>query len=216
MRTYHKILGIVAVLALFAVGTAVVLAQSQDTTIPPVAETVQQEMVEAMEAARNQVVETAVTDGRLTAAQAERLQNWGNSNRMNQMAGMANRHMNQDQLQMGAMSGNCGCGLDTPLMNRTAMHTAMAEALGLSLEELEATLADGTRLPHLMAELDVDPEAVRDAVKEARETAVAEALADGTITQEQADCILSKTERGPHFHGHHNHDRQQHHGRMGQ
>jgi hypothetical protein len=87
-------------------------------------------MVEAMQAARDEVVETAVTDGRLTAEQAERLQNWGNSNRMNQMAGMANRHMNQDQWQMGAMSGNCGCGLDTPLMDRTVMHTAMAEAAG--------------------------------------------------------------------------------------
>jgi hypothetical protein len=67
--------------------------------------------------------------------------------------------------------------------------------------------------------LDVDAEAVRDAVKEARETAVAEALADGTITQEQADCILSKTERGPHLRGlnNHNHEngRQQNHGRMG-
>jgi hypothetical protein len=219
MRNIYKFLGIMAALAVFAVGTAVTLAQSQDTNTPPVAETVQQEIVEAIQAARDEVIETAVTDGRLTTAQAERLQNWGEFNRINQLARNANMYMNQDQLQMGPMSGNCGCGLDTPIMDRTAMQTAMAEALGLSLEELEAALADGVRLPHLMAELGVDAEAVRAAVTQARETAVAEALADGTITQEQADCILSKTERGPHLSGlnNHNHDngRQQNHGRMG-
>jgi hypothetical protein len=213
MRTYHKILGLVAALAIFAVGTAVTLAQSQDTNTPSVAETVQQEIVEAIQAARDEVIETAVTDGRLTTAQAERLQNWGESNRINQLARNAYMHMNQDQLQMGPMSGNCGCGLDTPIMDRTAMQTAMAEALGLSLEELEAALADGVRLPHLMAELGVDAEAVRAAMTEARETAVAQALADGTINQEQADCILNMTGRGPHVNSEynraHNMERQQ-------
>lgn len=118
----------------------------------------------------------------------------------------------------GQMAGDC-CGLESPLLDRTVMRATMAELLGMSLDELEAAMAEGTRLSQLMIEADVDAETVRAAMTEMRETAVAEALADGTITQEQADCVLSKTERGPHLRGlnNHNHEngRQGNHGRMG-
>jgi hypothetical protein len=128
--------------------------------------------------------------------------------------------MNRGQMgpMRGQMAGEC-CGLESPLLDRTVMHTRLADLLGMSLDELEAAMAEGTRLSQLMIEADVDAETVRAAMTEVRETAVAEALADGTITQEQADCVLSKTERGPHMRGlnNHNHEngRQQNHGRMG-
>jgi hypothetical protein len=213
MRTYHKILGLLVALTILVVGTAVTLAQNSsplavaaavETT--PVDVSLGQAFGEAMQTARADFIETAVSNGRLTAEQAERLQNW-------------------TPMHRGQMGANCGCGLDAPLMDRTMMHTAMAEALALSLEELEAAMAEGTRLPHLLAELNIDPQTVREAMNAARETAVAEALADGAITQEQADCILSQTVRGPHMrglnnhnHGYdhgHGHGRQQNHDRMG-
>jgi hypothetical protein len=196
MRTIYKILGVVAALAVFAVGTAVVIAQTQSDDSRTTVETVQQEIVEAMQAARDEVIATAVTDGRLTEQQAGQMQSRMLMNR-GQMGSMRGQ-------MAGPMAGNC-CGLESPLLDRTAMHTRLAELLGMSLDELEAAMADA----------DVDAETVRAAMTEVRETAVAEALADGTITQEQADCVLSKTERGPHLHGLDNHDRQRNHGRIG-
>ncbi len=210
MHTIYKIFGIVAALAIFAVGTAVVIAQTQSDDSPTAVETVQQEIVAAMQSARDAVLETAVTDGRLTTDEAEQMQSRMLMNR-GQMGPMRGQ-------TAGPMADNC-CGLDSPLLDRTVMRTAMAELLGMSLDELETALAEGARLSQLMAEADVEPDAMRAAMTEVRETAVAEALADGTITQEQADCILSKTERGPHMRGltNHNHEngRHQNHGRMG-
>jgi hypothetical protein len=210
MRTIYKILGVVAALAVFAVGTAVVIAQTQSDDSRTTVETIQQEIVEAMQATRDEVIATAVTDGRLTEQQAGQMQSRMLMNR-GQMGPMRGQ-------MAGPMAGNC-CGLESPLLDRTAMHTRLAELLGMSLDELEAAMAEGARLSQLMADADVDAETVRAAMTEVRETAVAEALADGTITQEQADCVLSKTDRGPHLRGlnNHNHDngRQQNHGRMG-
>jgi hypothetical protein len=206
MRTIYKILGIVAALAVFAVGTAVVIAQTQSDDSRTPVETVQQEIVEAMQATRDEVIATAVTDGRLTEQQAGQMQSRMLMNR-GQMGPMRGQ-------MAGPMTGNC-CGLESPLLDRTVMHTRLAELLGMSLDELEAAMAEGARLSQLMADADVDAETVRAAMTEVRETAVAEALADGTITQEQADCILSKTDRGPHLRSLDNHDRQRNHGRMG-
>lgn len=173
MQTIYKIFGIVVALAIFALGTTVVLAQTNNADAMPMAQ------------------------------QSEQMQN----------------HMLMNQGQRGPMQGqmrdDC-CGLDAPLLDRTAMRTAMAELLGMSLDELEASLAEGTRMFELMAEANVAADTMRAVMNEVRETAVAAALADGTITQEQADCVLSRTERGPHLNGQHNQgQRNQNHGKMG-
>ena len=203
MRTYYKLLGLVAALAIFAVGTAVVMAQSQT----------------------NDAASPAIVADELVAETVDDTPQTGHMGHMGHMGQqMGQMQMNQQHMQMGPMAGNCNCGLDAPLMGHDLMREAMAQAMGLSVDELETALADGTRLPQLMAELGVTPDAVRTAMIAARETAVSQALADGTITQEQADCILDHTPRGPTFNGQHRMEqRQQHqqdgprqHGRMGQ
>lgn len=207
MRTYYKLLGLVAALAIFAVGTAVVMAQSQT----------------------NDAASPAIVADELVAETVDDTPQTPQTPHMGQMGQqmaqqMGQMQMTQQHTQMGPMAGNCNCELDAPLMGHDLMREAMAQAMGLSSTELDAALADGTRLPHLMAELGVTPDAVRTAMIAARETAVSQALADGTITQEQADCILDHTPRGPTFNGQHRMEqRQQHqqdgprqHGRMGQ
>jgi hypothetical protein len=77
------------------------------------------------------------------------------------------------------------------IFDQDEMKAVVADALGISVEELDAAKEAGTHLPDLAAELGVDMKTVHDAVQAYRETAVADAVANGLITQEQADQILS-------------------------
>jgi len=62
----------------------------------------------------------------------------------------------------------------------------------MTVEEFEAAQEAGKRLPEIAEEQDVEVTAVAEAVKAAFEEAVAQAVADGAITQEQADQLLSR------------------------
>lgn len=72
----------------------------------------------------------------------------------------------------------------------------MAQALGISVADLQAAREEGKPVRDLIDELGLSLEDVRDALKTAYEAAVAQAVQDGVITQAQADLILSK-EAGP-------------------
>lgn len=72
----------------------------------------------------------------------------------------------------------------------SALKEAAADALGLSVDELEAARANGTRLRDLLAQQGIDPEEFRSAMAAARAAAVQKLLDEGTITQAQADQIL--------------------------
>ena len=74
---------------------------------------------------------------------------------------------------------------------REAVDAAVAQVLGLSVEELEAAKEAGTRLPELAESLGVDMADVEAAKQAAKQAVVDQAVADGTITQEQAETILS-------------------------
>ena len=72
----------------------------------------------------------------------------------------------------------------------------MAEALGMSAEELEAALADGTRMRDLLDELGLDSATVREAMQEAHAAAIQQAVEDNVITQEQADQLQDGPGKG--------------------
>ena len=78
------------------------------------------------------------------------------------------------------------------LVESGEMHEAIAGALGISVEELEAAQAEGTPLFALAEERGVEMETVRAAMEAVREEAIDQALADGEITQEQADWLRSR------------------------
>lgn len=78
------------------------------------------------------------------------------------------------------------------LLDRELIEQAIAEALGISVEELQAARDEGTRLPELADELGVEMADVVDAIAEAVEESIAQAVVDGVITQEQADRILAR------------------------
>jgi hypothetical protein len=68
----------------------------------------------------------------------------------------------------------------------------MAEALGLTKAELEAARATGKTLPELMREAGLDRASFRTQLEAAMDKAIAQAVADGVITQAQADALKAK------------------------
>jgi len=71
----------------------------------------------------------------------------------------------------------------------------MAEALGTTVEELQAAREEGKTLTDLLAEYSMDAATLRTKIQEATEAAIARAVEDGVITQEQADQM--KAHPGP-------------------
>lgn len=87
----------------------------------------------------------------------------------------------------------------------------LAEALGVTVEELQAALAAGT-LSDLVTAQGLTAEQVQANYQTAYEAAVARAVADGVITQAQADEILSGNSGLNLFGGRGHHGRGHHHG----
>lgn len=77
------------------------------------------------------------------------------------------------------------------IVDQDAIQQVVADTLGISLEELTAAKEEGTRLPDLAEELGVDMADVEAAVRAEFEAQVNAAVDAGSITQEQADEILS-------------------------
>jgi len=67
----------------------------------------------------------------------------------------------------------------------------LAEVLGVDEVDLE-----GKRLPEVIEEQGLDMETVRESLTEAHADAIAEAVSDGVITQEQADALAEFDGRG--------------------
>ncbi|HSB91373.1 MAG TPA: hypothetical protein VLD63_15260 [Anaerolineales bacterium] len=75
------------------------------------------------------------------------------------------------------------------------IHQALADALGISLEEFESARDDGQTLAELAAAHDVDLADLFQVMETARAEAIAEAVAQGNITQAQADWLLDRPVR---------------------
>ena len=67
----------------------------------------------------------------------------------------------------------------------------IADALGITVDELIQAREDGLRIPELLEELELSPGDVREGLREAYEESVDEAFLSGEITQEQADLLLN-------------------------
>jgi sulfur carrier protein ThiS len=70
----------------------------------------------------------------------------------------------------------------------------VAEALGISVADLKAAVAEGQTLSDLLDEQGLDSATYRENLAAAEQAAIAQAVEDGVITQEQADQLQ---ERGP-------------------
>jgi hypothetical protein len=75
-------------------------------------------------------------------------------------------------------------------------HALLAEALEMTPEALQDAFADDETVKSLMEAKGLDAETVQDRVEAAFEAALARAVADGVITQEQADEITMNGKPG--------------------
>jgi lambda repressor-like predicted transcriptional regulator len=123
----------------------------------------------ALEAAHLEAVEQAVADGVISEEMAERI-----IERMEQKPPAGWMEPYHDQMQ-----------------------EAIAEALGISVEELEAARDAGQPPAEIAEALGVDPDEFRQATQDARAEIVEQAVADGVLTPEQAEQIGQGRGRGP-------------------
>lgn len=81
---------------------------------------------------------------------------------------------------------------------RDSMKGAVAATLGISVEEVEAAFDEGTHLSELAEQYGVDMETLVDAIDAARAEAIADALAQGLITADQAERLAQVSLRHLH------------------
>ena len=102
--------------------------------------------------------------------------------------------------------GMMGGGLMMQYIDQDEVHTAIAQALGMSVEDFETALAAGQTPYELAQERGVEWATVQAAMQQAHRDAIQAALAAGEITQEQADWMLSHIDQmgqmmgGGHMH----------------
>ena len=161
-------------------------AHAEGTTLATLADEQGVDLAD-VQAAAQAVVEEAVTqavaDGTITQAQADQI-----------LARLAEDGLGALRSLRGAWQH-----LMAGIVDRDAVQAAVADALGISVDELAAAHAEGTTLATLADEQGVSLDDVQAAVQAVIEEAVAQAVADGTITQAQADQILARLAEWPGF-----------------
>ena len=75
-----------------------------------------------------------------------------------------------------------------------SIHASLAEELGITTEELAACMDAGETISQIALELGFDPTTI---LVQARADALDQAVADGLITQEQADWLASRGNQNP-------------------
>jgi hypothetical protein len=92
----------------------------------------------------------------------------------------------------GGMGSVAEDGIGLFQIDQEAIHQELADLLGISLSELESALENGETLASLAVKYEVDFEELQSVMDAAHVEALDQAVADGTITQEQADWILER------------------------
>lgn len=89
-----------------------------------------------------------------------------------------------------------GIGRGLLQIDEEGLHEALAQELGMNLVEFEDARASGTTLVQLADENGSDIDALKAILDEFRADAIAEAVEEGLITQDQADQMLERAGSG--------------------
>ena len=186
MKQGWKIAAIVAMVAVLGVATvgAVAYAQEAETgssAILDLGQRVKEAIAEALgisvekyeetvTAARQTVLDEAVAAGDITQEQADRMQK-----RLDETGGFG---------RMGKM----GRGL----RGESVLLTVAAEKLGMTGDELTTALRDGKTIAGLAEDKGVDTQVITDAYVAQWKEKLDAQVADGTLTQEEANARLAK------------------------
>jgi hypothetical protein len=192
MKRFWKFAGIATLVAILGVAAVGAVAYAQDDgsggpfdfggrfreAVANILGVTVDEYDAAVEQAQDQVVDEALEEGWLTEDQAERMRE-----RMDE--GLGPRGM--DKGFMGPREGLTGRGGDSLL-------GMIAEELDMSVRDLVAELedGDGKTLAEVASENGVDAEAIAENYLAQLEEDLTQAVADGKITQNQADWMLQQ------------------------
>lgn len=140
-------------------------------------------------AAHEEALAQAVKDGKITQVQADALKTRLTEGQIMGAMGlgkMGGRHGRGGPMMGGQMGGAMG-GLMADYQDQ--IHTQIAEALGLTLDEFNTALAAGKTPATLAQEKGIDVATLQAAAQAAHEEVLAQAVKDGKITQVQADLM---------------------------
>ena len=145
---------------------------------------------DALKQSQLQTVDQMLKDGRITQQQADAMKARINAGQGLGFGFGAGRHG--------------GFKADMTLMRnlKTAELNAAASALHMSPADLQSALRSGKSLTDLETQQKVSDGAVKAAMKNAAKGVLDNAVKAGTITQAQADAILSRVGSGPKFRSH--------------
>lgn len=142
----------------------------------------QEDFYALVQSARSEALDQAVADGVITQEQADWM--------LDHMAGTGGFGPGMMGHGQGSFSGE-GEG---PLHDYMA--PAIADAFGLTVDELEALHTSGETLWDYAQEQDINQDEFTALLEGARTDAIDQAVADGVITQEQADWMLDHMGKG--------------------
>jgi len=184
MRKAWKIVAIVTMVAVLGVATVAAVAYAQDATTGSSAvwdfgQKVKEAIAEALgisvekyeetvTAAQTQVLEEAVSEGVLTEEEADRMQ----------------QHLASDGF------GGPRMGHGSP--KTSLLMTVAAEKLGMTEAELRTELQTGRSIADVAEEKGVDTQVISDAYLEQTQADLDAQVADGSLTQEEADAKLEQ------------------------
>jgi hypothetical protein len=131
--------------------------------------------------ARNAALDQMVADGIITQTQADLMKE-----NMTEMW--------EEGYGPGMMGGR-GAGNGEGLLH-DAMVAGFAGALGLTVDDIEARLTAGETMYQIAASTGLTAEQWNDLVVQVRADVINQAIADGTITQAQADWMLERMQTG--------------------
>jgi ABC-type transport system involved in cytochrome bd biosynthesis fused ATPase/permease subunit len=150
---------------------------------------------DALKQAQLQTVDQMLKDGQITQQQADAMKARINAGQ-GLVFGFGGRH--------GSGGGFGGFKANGALMQSltTAELNAAASALHMSTADLRSALKSGKSLSAIETQQKVSDSAVKTAMKNAAKGVLDNAVKAGTITQVQADAILSRLGSGLKFRGH--------------
>jgi len=143
----------------------------------------------ALDQAREEVLTKAVEEGSLTQEQADRIRERADEGFG---PGMMGGGLGPGMMGRGMGRGMMGRGLGFGMMgdSEISLLAVAADKLGMTVDELQTQLRDGKTVADLAKEKGVDLQTILDAFLAPRQEALSQAVADGKITQEQADQML--------------------------
>ncbi len=143
-------------------------------------------------AAEKDVIEQMVTDGKITRAQADKLeQNLGNNPGFGPFFGKGRGFGGRGVAPNGPAPNGARPGMFFGFKDSAAELEAVAAALNMKPADLQAQLRSGKTLADVATAQKVDQAKVKQAIIDAEKAEIQREVQDGIITQAQADRMLA-------------------------